>query len=117
MTTLTEFSLFVTQVFAYAGDDEGSGEWALMFLLSGVVFYSVMFVRYRNTDKRHHHERETNSVTVNVQGDERLVKRLKNLRNSTMRGSNETAVRGARVGVDKNMIDRMATRVQQLTDD
>lgn len=114
---LTELSLFVTQVLASSTDDDGSMEWAALLLLSGFIFYSVMYIRYRNTDKRHHHEKETNAVTLNIEGDERKVRELTNLRNSTMRGSNERLVRGARVGIEKSTLDRLADQAGGMFSD
>ena len=112
MFAFTEFSLFVAQVFASSSDDDSSGEWAIALLLAGFIFYSIMYVRYRNTDKRHHHELQTRANKVNVQGGERKVKHLKDLRNSQMRGANETAVHGARVGIEKTTLDKLTDGVK-----
>lgn len=116
MFAFTELSLFVTQVFASSSDDDGAGEWAIALLLAGFIFYAVMYIRYRNTDKRHHHEEETRANKVNVEGDERKVGELKDLRNARMRGANETAVRGARVGVEKTKLDRLADNAKGMVD-
>ncbi len=101
MFTLAELSLFAANVLA-SGDDESSGEWAVVFLAAGFVFYAIMYFRYRNTDKRHHHEKETKFKTANVEGGETFVEHRKKLKNARMKDANDQEVRGARAGLAKS---------------
>lgn len=79
---------------ASAGDDEGWGGIGIIFLFSGIVFYTIMYLRYRNTDKRHHHEKETEAERVNEVANDQFIEKRKGLSNSRMRNANETSVRG-----------------------
>jgi len=85
-------------VFAAGSSDDDSGGLGLVFLLSGFIFYSIIYLRYRNTDKRHSHESETEAMMVNLQETDDFVKSKKGLTNSRMSGANNKIVRGARNG-------------------
>lgn len=87
-------------VSASSSDDDGGSGIAYLFLLSGIIFYVIMYIRYRNTDKRHMHESETKVEKLNIQKSDELVTRRKGLRNATMQGANDSIVRGARAGGD-----------------
>lgn len=89
--------LFVANQVLQASDSDGDDFWSygIVFLFAGFVFYGYMYIKYRNTDKRHMHEKETRSVRVNEEGDQRFVKRMKGLDNSTMKGANNREVRAA----------------------
>lgn len=71
------------------------GGLGLVFLLSGFVFYGYVFLKYRNTGKRHHHETETKTVKLNLTERDELLNILKGLTNSRMVGANNTSVGGA----------------------
>jgi len=84
------------QVFAAGSSDDDSGGLGLVFLLSGFIFYSAIYLRYRNTDKRHSHESETEATMVNLQETDNFIQSKKGLTNSRMSGANNKSVRGAR---------------------
>lgn len=76
------------------GDSEGgAGTLGLIFLLSGPLFYGYVFLRYRNTDKRHHHERETEAAMLDVKAVDNHVQTLTGVSHSRMRGANNHEVR------------------------
>lgn len=75
--------------------DDNGVNFALVFLLSGFIFYGYVFFRYRNADKRHHHESETEANLHNVRQEDRHVKTLTGLSNSQMSGANNHDVRGS----------------------
>ena len=110
MHAFLELNLFVSEFLASGSSDDDSGGWAFVFLLAGFVFYAVVYLSYRNKDKRHHHERETKSAVTDPQGQERFVAHRKGLANAEMKGSNEDDIRGARAGVKKNVITQTAGR-------
>lgn len=56
---------------------------------AAVFFYTTVYMRYRNTDKRHEYERETSSGIGDVQGYDTKIDHLTGLRNRRMRGRNE----------------------------
>ncbi len=85
-----------------SGDGEG-GSIGLLLLLSGFVFYGLMYLRYRNTDKRHRHESETRAEIHDVRALDQFHRSLKGVSNSRMRGANNREVRGARRGITQTL--------------
>lgn len=87
----------LTQVIL-ASSDSGDGDGrmlGLIFFLSGFVFYGLMVVRYRNADKRHHHEKETEAQILDVRAHDRHIDTKKGVKNARMTGANNHEVRGA----------------------
>lgn len=78
-----------------SSDSSGGNGFAFIFLLAGFVFYGLMFARYRNVTKRHHHESDTQSRTANVQAGDTFVKSRTGIRESRMSGANNTKVSGS----------------------
>ena len=68
-----------------------------LFLLSGFVYLLVMYMRYRNSNARHHHEKETKTKMFNLRKLDNLIKRQKGLSNSRMTGANNTKVSGQNI--------------------
>jgi hypothetical protein len=67
----------------------------LLLCLSGFIYYIWIFLKYRNTDKRHHHENETVANIEAMQQVDQLVEHRKDLRKPTMVGSNSDTVEGS----------------------
>ncbi|MDR2063720.1 MAG: TFIIB-type zinc ribbon-containing protein [Candidatus Nomurabacteria bacterium] len=86
-------------IFAFLNMDLGDNDPTMLGLLGytpGFIFYWVMLLKYRNTNARHFHEKETKATVENlVQTDDFVEHRLK-LRNPTIDGANNTAVTGSR---------------------
>ena len=82
-------------IIASSSDDNEAALAPLLFLLSGFIFYGIMYARYRNADKRHYHEKETSAVVANLQVGDALLKNMKGLSNSSMPGANQSRVEGA----------------------
>src|SRR5699024_8855487 len=68
---------------------------AAVFLLSGFIFYGLMFLRYRNINKRHQHESETEATTADMRSEDRRVDSVTGSTSSRMSGANNRQVRGA----------------------
>lgn len=70
-------------------DSEGGG-WLLWLLgpALGVGFYVMMFLRYRNTDKRHAYERETSSEVVDLRVYDQVVGNVTGVQRSRIEGAN-----------------------------
>lgn len=96
MLTFAAWSTAHSEVFAAGLSDDDSGGLGLIFLLSGFAFYAVIYFRYRNVDKRHRHESETEATMLNMQEQDEFVQSKKGLRNSKLTGANNNEVRGAR---------------------
>ncbi|MUL46629.1 growth/differentiation factor [Mycobacterium sp. CBMA293] len=65
-----------------------------LFLLTGPAFFMYQYRRYRNQDKRHHHERETLSDIAHMRTVDQFARSVTNSRDSSMSGANEHEVRG-----------------------
>ncbi len=77
------------QVLASVSSDDGGGVGIVfLLLLAGPLFYMRVYLKYRNTDKRHHHESETRSEMIGVQTTDTFVEHRKGLRGSRMKGAN-----------------------------
>lgn len=63
-------------------------------LLSGFIFFGIMFARYRNNGARHTYEKETKKQMSNLKNVDNFIKTEKGLSNSMIRGVNNTKVEG-----------------------
>lgn len=82
------------QVLASSGDGD-IGSIGLLFFLSGFVFYGLMYVRYRNIDKRHMHARETEATMANVRAADDFQGKRTGMSNKHIKGGNERQIEGA----------------------
>lgn len=71
-----------------------SFEYEWLFLLSGFIYFFVMYLRYRNSNARHHHEKETKRKMFNLRKVDEFIKHKKGLSNARMEGANNTRVSG-----------------------
>lgn len=71
-------------------------EYDWIALSVGVIFYLIMYGRYRNSDKRHTYEKETKNQISNVRTVDNYIERRKRLRNRTMKGANNKIIYGNR---------------------
>ncbi len=95
-----DFAVILTDTMVLAessSSSEGRVGLAFMLFAAGPAFYMYMYRRYRNKDKRHTHELETPTKKLNLEADDRLLRRLKGVSNSKMQGANNTAVHGSSV--------------------
>ena len=69
-----------------------------LFLLSGFIYFFIMYFRYRNSNARHHHETETKKKMFNLSKVDSFIKRETGLSNSKIAGANNTKVSGQSVG-------------------
>lgn len=73
-------------------------KWA--FLLSGVIYFLIMYFRYRNSDARHTYEKETKRDVANLRSVDTFIRAKHGLRNSWMDGANNTRVDGTNVSTN-----------------
>jgi cbb3-type cytochrome oxidase subunit 3 len=95
MMSFVELSASAGQVLIASGSSDDGGNIGLVFLASGFIFYAVVYFMYRNVDKRHKHESETESALHNVEERDTFVKSMTGLSNREMAGANNRDVRGA----------------------
>ena len=95
--------LFVSAIIEFLGiiamlmtktDDESS--WPYLFLLSGIIYFMIIYTKYRNTGARHNHETETKSKMSNLRELDRFVKNRKRVKQSKIDGANNTRVGGSK---------------------
>lgn len=65
-----------------------------IFLLSGVIFFIIIYGKYRNRDARHTYERETKNNMTNIQKVDQFVTKRTRLSSSQIEGANNTRVDG-----------------------
>lgn len=86
-------------ILASGSGDEGDIRFlGLILLFSGFVFYAIVYLRYRNTDKRHRHESETEATMLDVQASDQHINTLTGVSNARLRGANNREVRAAKRG-------------------
>ncbi len=61
-------------------------------LLGGIIYFLIIYNKYRNKDARHKHELETKKNMSNLKSVDRLVTRRKGLTNPRIQGANNTNV-------------------------
>jgi hypothetical protein len=88
------FLSHIPAAFVFAFDSDEIALFPLVLCLSGFVFYTWVYLRYRNTDKRHHHEKETATKIENIRRYDQFVEHRKRLSHSRMKDSNDTYVEG-----------------------
>lgn len=106
------------QMIVASGESSSSGDprlFGLLLFLSGFVFYGWVYLRYRNTDKRHLHESETEAKMLDVRGADQHVDTLKGVKNSKLKGANNHEVRGGSRGASASPVfDALNSAVGQL---
>ena len=65
-----------------------------IFLLSGLVYFFIIFTRYRNSNARHKYETETKTKISNLRKVDKYIQSRKGLTNSKMPGANNNRVVG-----------------------
>lgn len=99
---MNQISQLATILFASSDSGDGNAI-GYVFFLSGFVFYGIIYMKYRNVDKHHHHEVETESTKLNIAASDNKVGEEKGLKNSRMQGANNTRVDGAGAGALKGL--------------
>ncbi|MDO4791936.1 MAG: hypothetical protein Q3999_05575 [Buchananella hordeovulneris] len=69
-------------------DSEDGERWIFLMAgpISALAFYSYIFVRYRNTDKRHAFEHETEAQMLDVEGQDQKIGEVKGVRRRYIEG-------------------------------
>ena len=69
-------------------------DYSWLFLLSGFLYFMLMFVRYRNSNARHSYETETKKSISNLRKVDNFIQSKKGLTNSMMNGANNKQING-----------------------
>ena len=65
-----------------------------LFLLSGIIYFIIMYARYRNPNARHTYETDTKTDMSNLREIDNFIQSKTGLTNSTMSGANNKKVNG-----------------------
>ncbi|MBR1817524.1 MAG: TFIIB-type zinc ribbon-containing protein [Bacilli bacterium] len=65
-----------------------------LFALIGIIYYFVMYARYRNAGARHHYETQTKTKMNNLEKQDQYVRRETRLSSSVMEGANNKSIHG-----------------------
>ena len=71
-----------------------------LFLTLGVIFFFVMYGKYRNVNARHEHEKDTKTSVTNLRKLDQYKMKRTGLRNSRIAGANNTGVGIQSFGAD-----------------
>lgn len=74
-------------------------DYSWLFLSLGIIFYLVMYFRYRNSNARHKYETETKKKVSNLRRVDQFIKSEYGLTNSSMIGANNTKLNGNNINV------------------
>ena len=69
-------------------------EYNWIFLSIGIIYFVIIYSKYRNKDARHRHEIETRRRIDNLSQVDNFVQSKKGLSNSRMAGANNNSVDG-----------------------
>lgn len=73
-------------------------EYDWIFLFSGILYFFIIFNRYRNKSARHKYETETKTEMSNLRKSDRFIEQRKGLTSSWMLGANNEFVHGQDLG-------------------
>lgn len=89
----------------HSSDNDSSGILFILFL-TGFVYYSVMYKKYRNQKARHNYESETDNLITNVVKKDEYIKERRGLSYRTMTGANNKRIDGDTIEVSKKIVDK-----------
>lgn len=82
--------------FASGSSSRSSGDAVYLLLLgplAGIGFYTMTYLRYRNTDKRYEYERKTSSEVADAKGFDQRVGQITGTQEHRIQGDNARAPR------------------------
>ncbi len=81
-----------------------------LLLSCGIIYFFVIYGKYRNKDARHTYEKETKKTMSNMIKQDSLIQHLKGLRNSRMDGANNTSVSGKAQSFGSQLVDQLVSQ-------
>ena len=73
-------------------------EYNFIFLLLGIVYFFIIYARYRNSNARHKYETETKTKMDNLRCVDKFIQTKKGLTNSKIANANNTTISGENLG-------------------
>lgn len=99
------------QVLASSGSGDVVSHLWVVLLFGGFAFYSYVYMRYRNTNKRYHHESQTPASLHHVRGRDDHIRTVRKVSNRRTPHANNHAVAGSRRS--RQGMDAMMGRFQR----
>ncbi|MBR3255578.1 MAG: TFIIB-type zinc ribbon-containing protein [Clostridia bacterium] len=92
---------------------------SFLVYLPGFVYFALIYMKYRNTNVRHHHETETKKSIFNLRKVDTFIKKIKGVTNSKIKGINSNQVSGAAAqkGVINSLNNMTNNSIEKLKDD
>jgi len=85
---------FLVEIVGILGMLFVESDYSPLFLSLGIIFFLIMFMRYRNSNARHTYETETKTNMTNLRKVDNFIETRKGLTNSMMDGANNKKVLG-----------------------
>lgn len=104
VSALIEVLSLIGAILINNSDSDSNYGWLL--LLIGIIYFFAIKNKYRNSQARHAHEKETKKNVTNLRKVDNLIRRKTRLKNSYMNGSNNTQIKGGN-SAKKGMIDSL----------
>ncbi len=89
---------FIVEILGLMATMFVDSDYSWIFLFAGIVYFFIMYARYRNNDARHTYEVDTKKQISNLRQVDDFVKHQTGLTNSMMQGANNTNVVGKTEG-------------------
>jgi len=86
-------------------------DYGYLFMLVGIIYFLIIYLRYRNSNARHKHEIETKTEIKNIKKVDNFIKTQTRLRNSKIKGINNDVVQGS------NNKDNISSFLNKITED
>ena len=83
-------------------------DYSWLFILSGFIYFIVIFVKYRNSNARHKYETDTKTNVMNLQTVDNFIETRKGLTNAKISGVNNTSVTGQ--AISSKLLDSFTTQ-------
>ena len=92
-------------------DSEDVGILMILLWLYGFIYFGIMYGKYRNSNARHIHEKETKKKITGLRKVDKFIKSQKGLTNARMVGANNTRVGGS--SLNGNLLDNMTKLINK----
>ena len=104
VSVIIEFLLGSLGIFLFivtsSGDDDDN-TFFLALLLSGFIYYGIMYARYRNKDARHVYENETKHTVENIKRYDNLLNKGIKSNNPDIENRNDSKIEGESIKIKK----------------
>lgn len=74
-------------------------EYGWLFMLPGLIYFLIIYSRYRNSGARHRYETETKKNVENMRRIDRVIRQERGLRSGVIAGANSTNLGGGSVHI------------------